>query len=62
MVLKVLLSVECDLLGLHLSVLDINLVATQDNRDVLTDSVIEKNVVGEGELSARLPQDLPEAS
>lgn len=62
MVLKVLLSVECDLLGLHLPVLDINLVATQDNRDVLTDSVIEKNVVGEGELSARLPQDLPETS
>lgn len=58
MVLKVLLSVECDLLGLHLPVLDINLVATQDNRDVLTDSVCGKNVVGEAELSARLPQHL----
>ena len=38
MVLQVFLSVKCDLLGLHLPVLDINLIATQDNRDVLTDS------------------------
>ena len=35
-ILQVLLSVEGDLLGLHLPVLDINLVATQDNRDVFT--------------------------
>ena len=42
MVLKVLLSVECDLLGLHLPVLHINLVPTQNNRDVLTDSVLDK--------------------
>lgn len=42
MVLKVLLSVKCDLFGLHLPVLDINLVATQDNRDVLTDSAIDQ--------------------
>lgn len=42
MVLKVLLSVKCDLFGLHLPVLDVNLVATQDNGDVLTDSAIDK--------------------
>ncbi len=34
-VLEVLLSVEGDLLGLHLSVLHLNLVTAQDNRDVL---------------------------
>ena len=38
MVLEVLLSVKCNLLGFHLPVLDINFVATQDNGDVLTDS------------------------
>jgi hypothetical protein len=37
-VLEVLLSVEGDLLGLDLSVLDVDLVANQDNWDVLTDS------------------------
>ena len=37
-VLKILLSMEGDLLGFDLSVLNIDLVAHQDNRDVLTDS------------------------
>lgn len=37
-VLEVLLSVESDLLGLDLSVLHIDLVSNQDNRDVLADS------------------------
>lgn len=37
-VLEVLLSVEGNLLGLDLSVLDIDLVAHQNNRDVLADS------------------------
>ena len=37
-VLKVLLSVEGDLLGLDLSVLNINLVANEDDRNVLTDT------------------------
>lgn len=41
-VLKVLLSVKRDLFGLHLPVLDINLVATQDNRDILTDSAVDR--------------------
>lgn len=51
-VLKVLLSVKCDLLGLHLPVLDINLVATQDNRDVLTDSAIDSTAdVGQPDLT-----------
>ena len=50
MVLQVLFSVKCDLLGLHLPVLDINLVATQDNRDVLTDSAIH-----EEQLLVRMP-------
>jgi hypothetical protein len=36
MILKILLSVESDLLWLHLPVLDINLVATENNGDVLT--------------------------
>ena len=37
-VLEVLLSVESDLLGLDLSVLDVDLVANEDNGDALTDS------------------------
>ena len=37
-VLEVLLSVESDLLSLDLSVLDIDLVSNQDDRNVLTDS------------------------
>ena len=37
-VLEVLLSVESDLLGLDLSVLDIDLVANEHNGDVLADS------------------------
>lgn len=37
-VLKVLLSVERNLLGLDLSVLDLDLVSTQDDRNVLTDA------------------------
>jgi hypothetical protein len=37
-VLEILLSVECDLLGLDLSVLNIDFVSNQDNRNVLTDS------------------------
>ena len=37
-VLKILLSVESDLLGLDLSVLDVDLVADKDDGDVLTDS------------------------
>lgn len=36
--LQVLLPVEDDGLGLHLTVLDVYLVAAEDNRDVLTDS------------------------
>ena len=35
-VLKVLLAVEGDLLGLHLAVLHLNLVAAEHNRNVLT--------------------------
>ena len=35
-VLQVLLPVEGDLLGLHLPVLHVNLVTTQDNGDVFT--------------------------
>jgi hypothetical protein len=37
-VLQVLLSVESDLLGLDLSVLNINLVSNENNWDVLADS------------------------
>jgi hypothetical protein len=37
-VLKVLLAVECDSLGLDLALLHIDLVATQNNRDVLADT------------------------
>lgn len=37
-VLEVLLSVESDGLGLHLSLLDINLISTEDDGDVLTDT------------------------
>ena len=37
-VLEVLLSVESDLLGLNLSVLDIDLVTDEGDGDVLTDS------------------------
>ena len=37
-VLQVLLSVESDLLGLNLSVLDINFVSYENNRNVLTNS------------------------
>ena len=52
MVLKVLLSVKCDLFGLHLPVLDIDLVATQDNRDVLTDSAVDQTAeVGQPDLT-----------
>ena len=36
MILKILLSVESDLLWLHLPVLDINLVATENNGDIFT--------------------------
>ena len=36
MILQVLLSVEGDLLWLHLPILDIYLVATKDNGDVFT--------------------------
>lgn len=35
-VLEILLSMECDLLCFDLPILYINLVATQNNRDVLT--------------------------
>jgi hypothetical protein len=37
-VLKVLLAVESDRLGLNLSLLDINLVTGQDDGDVLADA------------------------
>jgi len=37
-VLKVLLSVESNLLGLHLSILDINLVTAKNNRDVFANA------------------------
>ena len=37
-ILKVLLTVEGDLLGLHLTVSDINLVANKNNRDGLADT------------------------
>ena len=37
-VLKILLSMESDLLGLDLSVLDVDLVADENDRDVFTDS------------------------
>ena len=37
-ILKILLSVESDLLGLDFSVLDIDLVSNQDNRNVLAHS------------------------
>ena len=37
-VLEVLLSVESDLLGLNLSVLNVNLVSDQNNGDVLADT------------------------
>lgn len=37
-VLQVLLSVEGDGLGLHFSLLDIDLVAGEDNRDILADT------------------------
>ncbi len=37
-ILQVLLAVECDLLSLDLAIFDINLVANEDNGDVLTDA------------------------
>ena len=37
-VLKVLLSVECDGLGLNFSLFDINLVTGQDDWDILADA------------------------
>src|SRR5271155_3921719 len=37
-VLKILLSVECNLLGLNFSVFHINFVANQHNRNILTNS------------------------
>lgn len=37
-VLQVLLSVESNLLGLHLALLDFDLVAAKDNRDILADT------------------------
>jgi hypothetical protein len=37
-VLEILLSVESDCLGLHFSLLDINLVATQNDRNVFADT------------------------
>jgi hypothetical protein len=37
-VLKVLLSVECDCLSFHFSLLDINLVTGEDDWDVLADA------------------------
>jgi hypothetical protein len=37
-VLKVLLSVESDSLGLHLSLLDINLVSGEDDWNILADT------------------------
>jgi hypothetical protein len=37
-VLKVLLSVESDCFGLHLSLLDINLVTGEDDGDILADT------------------------
>lgn len=37
-VLEVLLSVEGDLLGLHLAVLDVHLVSAEDNGDVHADT------------------------
>ncbi len=41
MILKILLSVESDLLWLHLPVLDINLVATENNGDIFTHPALE---------------------
>lgn len=40
-VLEVLLAVECDRLGLDLALLDVDLVTTEDDRDILahTDEV-----------------------
>ena len=37
-VLEVLLAVECDGLGLDLALLDVNLVAAEDDGDVLADT------------------------
>ncbi len=37
-ILKVLLSVESDCLSLHLSLLDINLVTSEDDGDILADA------------------------
>jgi hypothetical protein len=37
-VLQVLLAVECDGLGLHLALLDINLVAAENNGNVFADT------------------------
>jgi hypothetical protein len=37
-VLKILLSVESDCLGLHLSLLDIDLVSGEDDGDILADT------------------------
>lgn len=36
-VLEILLPVECHLLGLHLPILHINFIPTENNRDVFTD-------------------------
>lgn len=37
-ILEILLSVKGDGLGFHLSLLDINLVASKDDRDIFTDA------------------------
>ena len=54
MVLQVLLSVECDLLWLHLPVLDINLVSTKDNRHILTHPMHQRFLVSGSKAWLRL--------
>lgn len=45
-VLKILLSMECDLLCFDLPILDVNLVAAQNNGDVLTHPDIHSRKIG----------------
>jgi hypothetical protein len=59
-VLEVLLAVESDLLGLHLAVLDINLVSDEDNGDVFADTskILEPlGHVGVGDAGADIEHD-----
>jgi len=59
-VLEVFLAVESDLLGLHLAVLDINLVSDEDNGDVFADTgkILEPlGHVGVGDAGADIEHD-----